>query len=371
MKTKFLVLFLFVFSNSYSQKNFAKIDRSVWPFPINSATDFDAASKMEMLVFSEVFNECTGLNQTELSQKTGVKNVNIASVKKWESKTKGILLDNFKSLSVESLSTFVLVKKNIDWNSLTTFQLEKNIPVNLKSWYYSSKIFYEDYLIELYRLAALNPRITSEIATINDAEITGDSFEQKHFLLTFDDGPTIANGNTDKLLKVLNEYSLKGVFFVLGDNFKQRLDASSVKSMEGLYGENVLGSHAKTHKSHQKFTEWQSSLDFTQNIIKSTSKSKATVYFRPPYGQRNKTLVDYVNNHQSKVVLWNMDSQDWNNNMTAKQVADRQITLMLLWRKGILLFHDIHPKAQKAVPEIYDYFKRAEIFWISPNVIQL
>ncbi|WP_136667336.1 polysaccharide deacetylase family protein [Flavobacterium sp. H122] len=371
MKIKFLGLLLFVSFNSFSQRDFAKIDRSVWPFPINSATDFDAASKMEMLVFLEVFNEYAGLNQTELSQKTGVKNVNITSVKKWESKTKNILLDNFKSLSSESLSTFVSVKKNSDWNTLTAFQLGKSIPANLKNWYYSSKIFYEDYLAELYRLAALNPRITSEIAVIDNTEITGDNFNQKHFLLTFDDGPTPQNGNTDKLLKVLDEYNLKGIFFVLGDNFKQRSDVSSAKSIEGLYVENVVGSHAKIHKSHQNFAGWQSSLDFTQNTIKATIKQESPVYFRPPYGQRNKTLVDYVNSHQSKVVLWNMDSQDWNNNMTAKQVADRQITLMLLWRKGILLFHDIHPKAQKAVPVIHDYFKKAAINWIDPNVIQL
>lgn len=366
-RLKFLFFFLFVLQQSFGQKNFAKINRATWPYQINSKIDFDVASKMEMLAFTEVFKEFLSLNPIELSQKTGVKNVNVKSVRYWENKTKSILLDNFAHLSGESLPTFAAVKKNIDWNALAVFQLKQNLPSNLLKWHNDSKVFYEDYLSELYRLAALNPRITSEIATIDDQEVNGDAFEQKHFLLTFDDGPTPQNGNTDKMINVLNEYNLKGVFFVLGDSFNQRLNSTSSKSLETLYGKNVVASHAKIHKSHQNFADWKQSLDYTEQLIKKVFKAKDAVYFRPPYGQRSKILVDHVqNNHQSKVVLWNIDSQDWNKDMSAKIVADRQITLMLLWRKGILLFHDIHPKAQTAVPIIYKYFKKAEITWINP-----
>ena len=66
-----------------------------------------------------------------------------------------------------------------------------------------------------------------------------------------------------------------------------------------------------------------------------------------------------------------MDSQDWNKDITARQVADRQITLMLLWRKGILLFHDVHYKAQTAVPIIKEYFKKANINWVDPTVAKI
>ncbi|MCL9806015.1 polysaccharide deacetylase family protein [Flavobacterium amniphilum] len=370
VKLRFLLLLLFV-SNSFGQMLIAKIDRSVWPYPMNSKADFDVASKMEMLVFSEVLNEYSALNQTELFYKIGVKNLNVKSIRNWEAKTKNIILDNFNQLLPESLPTHVSVKKNMDWNTLTSFQLEKKIPENLKKWYQASRIFHEDYLVELYRLAALNPRITSEIAAIDGTEVNGDDFKQRHFLLTFDDGPTPATGNTDKMISVLNTRGLKGLFFVLGDNFNQRLNASSAKALQNLYEGHVVASHAKVHKSHQKFTEWQASLDFTQKVIKSVKKSDKLVYFRPPYGQRNKTVVDYVNTHQSKVVLWNMDSQDWNKDINAKEVASRQITLMLLWRKGILLFHDVHSKAQTAVPLIHDYFKKADVIWIDPNSAQL
>lgn len=371
MKRLKVLFLLFVVTHSFGQINAAKIDRSVWPYSINSKVDFDGASKMEMLVFAEAFNDYMSLSASELSLKIGVKNVSEKSVKEWEAKTKKLLLDNFHALLDESLPKYISIKKNIDWNSMITLQLNKNIPSELKNWYNSSKVFYQDYLFELYRLAALNPKITSEIATLDETEVTGDNFEQKHFLLTFDDGPTPQNGNTDKLVKVLNENNLKGIFFVLGDNFNQRLEATSSKSLEMLYGQNLVASHGKIHKSHQKFLDWQNSIDYTQNIIKSNMKSKMMVYFRPPYGQRNKALIDYLNHHQSKVVLWNMDSQDWNKDITARQVADRQITLMLLWRKGILLFHDVHAKAQTAVPIIKEYFKKTDINWIDPSTVKI
>ena len=51
-------------------------------------------------------------------------------------------------------------------------------------------------------------------------------------------------------------------------------------------------------------------------------------------------------------MLWNIDSQDWSSKINASEVSDRVITLMLLWRKGIILFHDIHPKAKEALPVI-------------------
>lgn len=369
-KIKILLVLLFV-NQIFGQRSVAKIDRALWPQSINSKTDFDVASKMEMLVFVEVFKEYIKLNPSELSLKIDVRFVNDKSITEWEAKTKKLLLANFQTLSDESLRLHISIKKNIDWNSLEQLNLAKNIPSNLKTWYNSARVFYQDYLSELYRLAALNPRITSEIMTLDETEITGDKFKQKHFLLTFDDGPTPQNGNTDRLLKVLNENNLKGIFFVLGDNFEQRIKSTSAKSLALLYGDNLVASHGKFHKSHQKYPDWQNSIDFTKKTIDSTIDQKGMVYFRPPYGQRNKILVDYLKAHESKVMLWNMDSQDWNKEISGQEVAHRQITLMLLWRKGILLFHDVHAKAQTAVPIIKEYFRKAEVNWIDPSTLKI
>jgi peptidoglycan-N-acetylglucosamine deacetylase len=353
-----------------AREEIAKGGRALWTYKINSDVSFDIASKCEMLVFVEVFNQYDNLTEIELSKRLGVRAINSASISRWKEETKNRIIDNFRSLSEGSLGEIISIDKNSSWETISKIPLQERIPGNLRQWYEFSKRFYDRYLNEQLRLAALFPRTTSEIIGLSENEISGHEFAQKHFLLTFDDGPSGENGNTDKLIKVLNNLQLKSAFFVLGRNLQNRLNASSEKSLRELYGQNLVFSHGKVHLSHQKYSQAQvkDSIDFTSQLIeKIFSGQNKTVYFRPPYGQRNQFLSDYLASQNSKVILWNIDSHDWMTDMDAEQAADREITLMLLWRKGILLFHDIHPKAQRAVPIIYNYFKDANIKWMNPK----
>ena len=370
-----IIIFLLVmptFSFAIDPIDIAKADRSLWPYQIDSDKNFDIASKCEMLAFVAVFNQYTNMSTEELSKKTKVSKPNLASITQWKELTKFRILENFKNLSEQSLTDIIAIKKNSTWKTLSAIQLQKAIPPNLAKWLESSVNFYSNYINEQLRLAALNPRLTSEIFLIAPNEADGNNFAQKNFLLTFDDGPTVQNGNTDKLMKVLENYSLSGMFFVLGDNLKIRLEQTSALKLNDLYGKNSVYSHGKTHVSHQKYAEWMQSLDYTNDLINKTfggSQQNKMVYFRPPYGQRNKRLADYLALKNSKNILWNIDSQDWSSKINAQEIADRQITLMLLWRKGILLFHDVHAKAQVAVPIIHDYFKKSNIVWVDSKSI--
>ena len=78
-------------------------------------------------------------------------------------------------------------------------------------------------------------------------------------------------------------------------------------------------------------------------------QSKLTL-FRPPYGQRNAELLQALERGGLKNILWNIDSQDWHASTTGTKAAGRVLSLMLLWRHGTILFHDIHPKAPQALP---------------------
>ena len=50
------------------------------------------------------------------------------------------------------------------------------------------------------------------------------------------------------------------------------------------------------------------------------------------------------------MALWQIDSQDWSNKVGAEASGQRVLTLMLLWRRGVLLFHDVHRKAEGGLP---------------------
>ena len=349
----------------------AKIDRKLWPYKMDSNSSFDIASKCEMLVFVEALNEMDALSETVLIENLGVKHFDPKSVLTWKKETRKRIENNIKNLADNSLKDLIEIPKNSSWAVLSAIKLDKKMPESLQKWYQASKVFYKGYLIEQLRLAAMSPRISSEIFKISNQEMTGDEFFQKKFLLTFDDGPTQTNGNTDKLLDVLAAENMNGLFFVLGDNLKKRLDHQNTNQIKQLYGSNTVASHGKTHVSHQGYKDWKESIDYTDQLIKTIfpQKNNQMVTFRPPYGQRKMNSVDYLSQKNSKIILWNMDSQDWSNEINAQEVADRQITLMLLWRKGILLFHDVHSKAQTAVPFIHQYFSKANVTWLNPNQI--
>lgn len=370
---KKLLLFIFLLAQSAlivfagGPKQVAKIDRSLWPYEINSSTEFDFASKMEMLVFIAEFQSCDiDIPEDSIKKQLGIEKISISSINTWKEQVKQILTSNFNAITTTSVRDFIEIQKPANWQILieAATNLEKDIPTNLKPWFIDAKAFYDCYIYEQMRLAALFPRITSEILTLQNSEVNGFTFGDKQFLLTFDDGPTMVNGNSDKLIATLEANNKNGIFFVLGDAFDARLKAGSAQKLSELYKSEVVGSHGKVHKPHAKYGEWQYSLTFTSHLIDSVLPNNSKInFFRPPYGQRNNDIIDFLNKSNTHVMLWNIDSQDWNAKISSNEVADRVLTLMLLWRRGILLFHDSHSKANEALPIIWNSLNNTGINW--------
>ncbi len=242
------------------------------------------------------------------------------------------------------------------------------MPDNLKLWYANALDFNRLYANELARLAFLFPKTTSEALTLSTNEVNGSDYPDKEFLLTFDDGPTPVNGTSDKLATTLKKLNLNGMFFTLGESLQNRITASSSAKVAELYQGNKLESHGKIHKSHQYLETWQESIDYTFSTIETVRPfSGQRKYFRPPYGQRTEKVSDYLNSVNATVMLWNIDSQDWNSKISAPEVTDRVVTLMLLWRKGIILFHDVHPKANEALPVIQKSLANSGVIFMDAN----
>ena len=65
-----------------------------------------------------------------------------------------------------------------------------------------------------------------------------------------------------------------------------------------------------------------------------------------------------------RIVLWNIDGQDLSPSLSSQQLADRLTTLMLLWRKGIILLHDTQPKAANALPGLFRSLQTSPVRWV-------
>ncbi|NAW67679.1 polysaccharide deacetylase family protein [Photobacterium halotolerans] len=325
----------------------ASIDRALWPEAIDSQLAFDRASAAEILQFAHVMAKVPLASAEDISRFTGVKQVSVDSVVTWRSKTQQRMLEGYRFASRNQS-----VKH---WDDLVRIAHER-LPAFDSKWRESSEQFYHYYLFEQVRLAALFPRISSEILTFNDTEVTGERFEDGEFLLTFDDGPHPTR--TQTLINQLNDRGIQAYFFVLGS----KLVPAEHKNW---YQSQCLGSHGWRHHAHKALDKSKGSIHSTDQAMAQLASLSSDTAFRPPYGMRSLALSQWLQRQDTPVYLWTIDSQDWNARLSSRQVADRVMTLMLLWRKGIVLFHDIHPHATVVLNDLDDMLHQAGLKWRS------
>ena len=117
-----------------------------------------------------------------------------------------------------------------------------------------------------------------------------------------------------------------------------------------------IGSHTWNHPVTTKITRenLKTQLERTTKAIRKATEFSPTTY-RPPYGNTNANLNEYVNKEENmKVIMWNIDTNDW------KKPPPEQITKHVLSRAksgDIILCHDIFPGTIEAMPSLIDGMK--------------
>lgn len=341
-------------------------DRGTWPISIDSTENFDLASRAELLAFGKALADSERLSDAELQSRLKVKSFDRASVDRIRGRYWKRLTGNYLNASANctpSAPFCVKVHGEADFmNAAKAFAVPADSPY--RAWSSQARTFHNTYLDELLRLAALFPKVSSEIDTYSSREIDGNEFADRAFLLTFDDGPTTAGGTTDALLRTLRDARLNGVFFTLGTRLQARLQQAGASSMAYAYRGMCVGAHGWEHRSHATWPSWEESVARSIGLAQANLPDSFVPLFRPPYGQRRADSGDFFASQGLRVALWNIDSQDWNEKVSADELKQRVLTLMLLWRRGIILFHDIHPKAQVAVPWLHDRLTASGVQWM-------
>jgi peptidoglycan-N-acetylglucosamine deacetylase len=340
-------------------------DRSTWPQPIDSPERFDLASRAELLAFGHALAATEQLSDAELQKQLKIKSFDHDSVdriraKFWQRLTKNYLVASAGCTNGQPFC--VRVQTETDFRNAA---LASSVPAQsvYAPWASQAATFHRAYVNELLRLAALFPRVNSEIDTFSPRELDGSTLPDRNFLLTFDDGPTSAGGTTDTVLRMLRDQHLNGVFFTIGPPLQNRLQQTGVGATANAYRGMCVGAHGWEHRSHSTWTDWQDSVTRSIGLVHDNLPDNYVPMFRPPYGQRRPDSGPFFASQGLFVALWNIDSQDWNTKVPADDVKQRVLTLMLLWRHGIILFHDVHPKAQVAVPWLNEQLSHAGIIW--------
>ncbi|BBP02453.1 polysaccharide deacetylase family protein [Sulfuriferula nivalis] len=346
-----------VFASDVGPSVVAKADQSLWNEPINTVNGFNLASRASILVYLLALQDMQKMSDKDMLESFKIKSINRGSVDKWLAKEYKQSWHNYQFGAKNCISSDWTCVEDTSSDALlkaATSAVQK-IPNDLKSWAININTFSHSYIAEQLRLAALFPKVSSEIDLFNNNEWNGDMVQDRQFFLTFDDGPTNAQGTTDQTLKMLAAQNKSATFFVLGENFQARLNNTSSLAMTELYGSQCVGLHGWEHQSHAKWDQWQDSIKKTKALVNANlQKNSALPLFRPPYGQRKADSGDFFQSQSLHVALWNIDSQDWNNHVDVNDIINRITTLMLIKRHGVILFHDIHPKAKVAVPAIIE-----------------
>ncbi|MCC8536138.1 polysaccharide deacetylase family protein [Xanthomonas axonopodis pv. poinsettiicola] len=193
----------------------------------------------------------------------------------------------------------------------------------------------------------------------SDSEVFGRDLPPKTVVLTFDDGPHKAY--TEEVVAILKRYDVPGVFFEVGRNLGN-LDANGKpqlaplsKISHSLMEEGyAVGNHSLTHAQLSKTTgdALRSQVLDTDTLLRAVDDKRAPL-FRFPYGARNAEGLQLLGEAGLKSIMWNIDSLDWADPVP-ESIVQRVLEQVNKEQRGIVLFHDIHDRAVKALPQILD-----------------
>ncbi|WP_422444040.1 polysaccharide deacetylase family protein [Thermoanaerobacterium sp. DL9XJH110] len=186
-------------------------------------------------------------------------------------------------------------------------------------------------------------RLLTAMSTGVDLVYSGDG-EEKQIAITFD--AVWPGGDYDKLLNILEQYSVNATFFVTGNWMEKNQEALSKLLSKG----HEIGNLTNNFKNLKGLSEEEIIAEIKDMENKYREKTgRDLAIFRPPAGSYDKNVVETASLLGYKTVLWSVDSEDLSD-VDYKQVVE---TVLKKTRNGsIILFHPEEEKTLKALPII-------------------
>jgi len=180
----------------------------------------------------------------------------------------------------------------------------------------------------------------------------------KNIYLTFDDGPS---ANTARILDLLNQRQIKGVFFVEGRRFQPEfLPVLNRIVKEG----HQIGLHSISHDKHLLYKQegaHQHFLKEMQDVQKLIHEAtgQSPLLYRPPYGSHGNFTENHCLTMKNSGLLcwdWHIDSNDW----SASSADEVYENVVKSYEKQsgsdlVVLFHE-HDRTIEALPRVIEFF---------------
>ena len=343
----------------------ATLDRSTWPEQLNNPTLFDVASRAEILMFARVLLASESLDEPVLAQRLGLRKINLESVNNLRERLWQRLLANynFAQRSCDQDASFCFLVEDLDTLRQQAAKFQVSDDSYYIKWSEPSRLFHAQYLDEQLRKAALFPQVSSEVDRFGDYERNGDEMHDRLFLLTFDSAANATPDNTDWVAQYLRKANMSGTFFVLGKDIQARLAERSVASLQATYSTQCIGVQGWEFRSHSHWQDWQDSVRRSVELVKSKLPENYVPLFRPPDGQRRSDAESFFKAQGLQVGLWDIDAQDGAGKLKGSASAQRVLTLMLLWRHGVINFNVKQDAVKTAMPWLITQTAQSGIGW--------
>ncbi|WP_433737024.1 polysaccharide deacetylase family protein [Pseudomonas putida] len=343
----------------------ATLDRGTWPEKLNNPTLFDVASRAEILMFARGLLASESLDEPAMAQRLGLRTVNMESVNRVRQRMWERLLSsfNFAQQSCDQDASFCFLVEDMPTLREQAGKFQVSEDSYYIKWAEPSRLFHAQYLDEQLRKAALFPQTSSEVDQFGDYERNGDAMHDRLFLLTFDSAANAAPDNTEWVAEYLRKANMSGTFFVLGKDIQARLAEASVASLQSMYSAQCVGVQGWEFRSHSHWQDWQDSVRRSVDLVKSKLPENYVPLFRPPEGQRRPDAGTFFKSQGLQVALWNIDAQDGAGKLKASQSAQRVLTLMLLWRHGVINFNVKQDGVKTTLPWLVTQTAQSGIGW--------
>lgn len=153
--------------------------------------------------------------------------------------------------------------------------------------------------------------------------------------LTFDDGPDLVN--TPRLLDSLEAYGVLATFFVMGRNL-ETLEAQKLLERIATEGHQI-GNHTFSHQRLTGLNEEQIRGEITKTEKLIGEADRGIKIFRPPFGDHNPLVDQIVQKLGYRLVLWNVDTFDWDPKYQRRWVK-HTMDQIVLHEESVVLAHD-------------------------------
>lgn len=197
----------------------------------------------------------------------------------------------------------------------------------------------------------------------------------KKVYLTFDDGPS---GHTRDILDILDEYGVKGNFFVCHTPNEDYQNLYKVILDNG----HMLGIHSYSHKYDEIYSSeeaFEKDVNAIRDFVYDNTDGYIAKYYRFPGGSSNlnsrisiSACIDFLGEQGLTYFDWNISSQDATNPMQEADTIFYNATYGAEdYEEVAILMHDLGNKdtTVEALPRIIEYYQQmgAEISVINED----